>query len=129
MRPPAIAAAPLVTGLLLAVPLTGCGADDDPLEGLDDRAREGYAVVAEAGCQACHGVNGDGGVGPSWIGLAGSTVELDDGSTVVADDDYLRRSITDPGAELVAGYTIRMPENGLDTEEIEAVIAYIEGIS
>ena len=65
------------------------------------------------------------GAGPSWVGLAGSTVELDDGSTPVADEAYLRRSISEPQAQRVAGYTIAMPENGLSEDEVDAIVAYI----
>ncbi len=50
---------------------------------------------------------------------------LADGSTVVADDAYIRRSITDPDADRVEGYTVTMPVSGLSDDEIEAVLAYI----
>lgn len=85
-------------------------------------------MARSKGCAACHGNSGEGSVGPAWIGLAGSTVELADGSTVVADASYLRRSITDPEAQVVAGVTITMPTTDLSDSEVAALIAYIQEI-
>lgn len=79
-----------------------------------------------SGCAACHGRDGEGGVGPAWVGLAGSERTLDDGRTLVADVDYLRRSITDPGADVVAGYTIRMPVAALSETEVDDLVTYIQ---
>ncbi len=78
------------------------------------------------GCAACHGDVGDGGVGPAWTGLAGSDVELADGSSVKADAEYLRRSITDPEPQVVAGFTINMLTTELTDPEVSALIAYIQ---
>lgn len=100
-----------------------CGDDDsDSAEGLSAEARQGAELADDNGCSACHR---SGAVGPRWDGLYGSTVELDDGSTVVADESYLTRAITDPGAEIVAGYDVQMPDNDLTDEEVAAVVAYL----
>ena len=121
-RPAAhLAVALVVTG---AVGLAACGADEQP--DLSAAAARGRDVAAGSGCAGCHGGSGEGGVGPAWTGLAGSTVQLDDGSTVTADADYLHRSIVDPGAEVVAGYTLQMPQNQLSDDEAAAVVAYIQ---
>jgi cytochrome c oxidase subunit 2 len=80
------------------------------------------------GCASCHGTDGQGGAGPKWVGLAGSDVTLEDGIVVVADDDYLRRAVVDPSAEIVAGYTLKMPENSLGDDEVADVIAYIHDL-
>jgi len=92
----------------------------DPL--LVERGRE---LVTSSGCAACHGADGGGGIGPSWVGLAGSDVDLVDGTTVVADESFLRRSILEPEAQLVAGYGVVMPRNGLDHDQVDAVVAFI----
>ena len=105
--------------------LAGCGGGDDDLN-LSPAAAEGRAIAQEAGCVSCHGADGGGQVGPAWKGLAGSTVALADGTTVTADTEYLTRSITEPDAELVEGYTIRMPTNTLTADEVASVVAYIE---
>ena len=113
----------LVVAALSGAALAGCGGSDVDLPPL---ASEGRDIVRSRGCAACHGRNGAGGVGPSWVGLYGATEELESGESVVVDDAYIRRSIADPSADVVAGYRITMPENTLTDTEIDAVIAYIE---
>jgi cytochrome c1 len=102
--------------------LGGCGDDDDVPAGLGAEARRGAELADDNGCSACHR---SGAVGPRWEGLFGSTVELDHGSTVVADEDYLTRAITDPGADIVAGFDVEMPDNDLSDEEVASIVAYI----
>jgi cytochrome c oxidase subunit 2 len=122
-----------VGSLLVAVPLlaaaaaavAACGDDDEsgtPAADLSDEARRGAEIADSNGCTACHR---PGGAAASFDGLYGSTVELDDGTTVVADDEYLTRAITDPGAEIAAGYSVTMPENDLDDDDVAAVVAYL----
>jgi cytochrome c oxidase subunit 2 len=97
---------------------------------LSEQAQRGQEISRGRGCAGCHGVDGQGGVGPTWIDLAGSDVELTDGTSVVADDPYLLRSILEPGAEEVAGYTIKMPsENDLTEAEAADVVAYIKELT
>ncbi len=86
----------------------------------------GEQLSRSKGCAGCHGQGFGGGAGPGWNGLAGSDVELADGTIVVADTAYLTRAIADPSAELVAGYTLRMPANNLTDAEIADIVAYIE---
>ena len=122
--------ASVVLGLVLLVLATACGGgDDDALADLSPAEREGFELVEASGCESCHGDGGRGGIAPSWVGLPSSERELADGSTVVADSAYLRRSIMEPQADVVAGYTLRMPPNGLTDAEVDAVITYIEGLS
>ena len=92
---------------------------------LSTEGERGRRIANTSGCAACHGADGSGGVGPKFVGLYGSTVTLTDGSTFVADDVYLRRSITDPAAQLVEGYAVIMPISGLSDDDIEDVVAYI----
>lgn len=119
-----------VTGALLLVPavLTGCSGGDDDLM-LSPEGARGREIANTEGCGSCHGGKGEGTAAPSWQGLVGTEVELDDGRVVVADEDYIRRSITDPKADLVAGYTLRMPENDLTDSDIEFVLTYIKELS
>lgn len=112
-------------GLLALATLAGCGSGDDDGRELTPIAAEGRSLMRSNGCASCHGSDGGGGVGPSFVGVFGSEVELDDGSTVTADEDYLARSIRDPGAERVAGYRLTMPTNNLDEEEIDKIVAFI----
>jgi cytochrome c oxidase subunit 2 len=114
---------------VVAVALLGsCAADDDP-GNLSQAALDGRSVVRSKGCAACHGSDGDGGVGPPFVGLFGSDVQIQGGATVVADRDYLVEAIVDPNAQLVESYNLRMPDTELSADEIDAVIAYIEALA
>jgi cytochrome c oxidase subunit II len=96
---------------------------------LDAAAQRGQEISRSQGCAGCHGQDFGGGAGPSWIGLAGSEVLLADGTTVIADDAYLVRSIAEPNAQIVADYALQMPANSLTDEEIADVVAFIKTLS
>ena len=88
-------------------------------------------VDATSGCLACHSVDGSIVVGPSWQGIFGKTETLEDGGTAVVDADYLRESIVDPAAKIVAGFANSMPTNFGDTlsaDDVANIIAYIESL-
>ena len=93
------------------------------------QAARGKALAIKMGCTTCHGTAAQGGLGPSWIGLSGSTVPLEDGSTVIADDAYLAESIRTPSAKKVAGYTLAMPPLQLSDDEVAALVAYINSLT
>ncbi len=120
------AAFALVTAALVAA----CGGDSTtaPTVSLTPTQRLGLEAAQHAGCASCHGADFAGGVGPGWIGLAGSERPLVDGSTVVADRAYLIESIADPSAKRVAGYSLMMPGNSLSDTEIDQIIGYIEAL-
>lgn len=80
-------------------------------------------------CQACHTINGTAGNGPTWQGLYGSTVELSDGSTVVADDAYITQSIKEPQSQVVKGFppmAFNATAVGIGDPEIQYIIAFIK---
>ena len=107
-----------------------CGDDDQAAEAeLPPAAAEGRSVFRSKGCAACHGSNGDGGVGPSLVGLYSSEVPLQGRDPVIADREYLVESIVDPDAEVVEGYNLPMPRTELSDAEIDAVVAYIEALA
>jgi cytochrome c oxidase subunit 2 len=105
----------------------GTGGDGAPAAG--SAAANGEQLLRSSGCAGCHGADFRGGAGPSLVGLAGSTVTLADGTTMVADTAYLTRAIADPSADLVADYNLRMPANGLTDAEIADIVAYIETLA
>lgn len=110
----------------LALGLSACG---DDASNLSETAQRGKDTALSNGCASCHGAQGQGGVGPTWIDLAGSDRELKDGTTVVADEAYLLRSILEPGVEEVVGYTLAMPVNNLSEAEAADIVAYIEELT
>ena len=117
------AAIALIGPWLLAI-AAACG-DDSPRGDGSPAAEEGRQLAQRSGCTACHGASGEGGIGPAWVGALGTEVELDDGTTVTVDEDYLTRAIAEPGAQVHAGYEYPMPENQLSDAEIAQLVAYI----
>jgi cytochrome c oxidase subunit 2 len=91
-------------------------------------AETGKQLYTQRGCNACHSVDGSKLVGPSWKGIYGHEVELQDGTKVIADENYLRESILEPQAQMVKGYTPVMPSfKGVISEnEVSDIIAYIK---
>ena len=114
--------------LLVTMALAGCGGGTPEPLTLSPQAEAGQAAAQTLGCAACHGSNGEGveGLAPALQGLFGSTVALDDGTTSTVDRDYLRRSILEPGAEVVAGFDLPMPAYDPPVTELEAILDYIE---
>ena len=112
---------------MAVVGAAACSGGDSELSEL---AQLGRSTAISNGCASCHGANGQGAAtGPAWIDLAGSERVLVDGTTVIADDDYLLRSILEPDAEIVAGYNLRMPTNGLSEAQAREIIVYIKELT
>jgi cytochrome c oxidase subunit 2 len=90
-------------------------------------AQQGFALFREHGCSGCHAA-GSTVHAPQLDGLLGSTVHLQDGRTIVADENYVRDSILAPGKDIVAGFAPIMPSfaGQLSEEQIEALIAYLQ---
>ena len=90
----------------------------------------GEKVFAELGCATCHRSDAQG-RGPNLQGLFGKPVRLQDGRTVVADENYIRESILDPGAKIVNGYKPVMPtfQGLLSEEQLNALVAYLKSLS
>ena len=109
----------------VASPVASPGAT--PMAGAGD-VEKGKAISAQ--CMACHSVDGRTVVGPTWKGLYGSEVELQDGTKVKADDAYLHQSIVDPMSQIVKGFPPSMPPYGktLTEQQIQDLIAYIRAL-
>ncbi|MCC6264557.1 MAG: cytochrome c oxidase subunit II [Bryobacterales bacterium] len=85
----------------------------------------GQKVFHRLACATCHARDG-----PPLQGLYRRRVPLSDGSVVLADEAYIRKSIIDPAAQIVRGYEPIMPTfAGTATEEeILQLIAYIRSL-
>lgn len=92
-------------------------------------AEAGEQLFTSLACNNCH-LENNAGRGPSLRNLFGTDVKLADGSKVKVDEAYLRESILNPGAKIVAGYSNDMPTfQGLVTEEqVALIIQYIKSI-
>ncbi len=92
-------------------------------------ALRGQLLVQTYGCSNCHTTDGSKSTGPTWLHLYGASVPLSDGSTVTADDTYLKNSIINANLQIVAGYQPNvMPDFSkvLDQTMVDDMIAYIK---
>jgi len=89
---------------------------------------DGSVVFNGSGCAGCHAVTPEGtGIGPSLHGVFGRSRTFADGSTGLADENYLRESIMRPMAKLVEGYGPMMPSYAgqLTEDELNALVLYV----
>jgi cytochrome c oxidase subunit 2 len=100
----------------------------DPATGREMTAeRWGEDLYRQQQCFTCHSVDGSPMTGPTWRAMFGHSVPLADGTTVDADEAYLRRSILQPNAQIVRGFQPVMPTyaGSLNDRQIDALIAYM----
>lgn len=112
-------------------PPTLPAAPSEPLATAADTAAHGKELAQQYGCLACHATDSTRQVGPGWGGIYGTTTQLEGGGTALIDDAYLAESITDPDAQVVAGYPKGvMPAyaNVLSADEVDAIVAYIRSL-
>ena len=93
-------------------------------------AERGAKLFNDLACSTCHLDTGQG-RGPSLKDIIGTTVELQDGSSVVVDEGYLRESILTSQAKIVKGFQPLMPTfQGLISEEnLVALIEHVKSKS
>jgi len=97
----------------------------------------GAELFQSLACNTCHRPSGNNlaaGVAaraPRLEGLYGSQVRLLDGRTLVADDDYLRESILNPAAKVVAGWQPIMPtyQGQVTEEQLAQLITYVRSLA
>lgn len=122
---------PIVVAGLIAGALAACGGDSGdagPVQ-LSAAGVQGQALASAKGCAGCHRVDGKNAAGPSWKGILGTEVTLQDNSKVVVDTTYLTESIKDPWVKKVKGYSTIMPRNSLTDAEVASIVTYIEELS
>jgi cytochrome c oxidase subunit 2 len=92
-------------------------------------AAAGEKLFRDLACVTCH--RGDSGArGPDLKGLFGGPVTLADGSTLTADESYVRESIVNPSARIVAGYQPVMPtfQGVVSEEQLMQLVAYVQSL-
>jgi len=89
----------------------------------------GRTSFRELGCAQCHRPETEA-IAPSLEGLYGKERTLRDGSTVIADEQYIRESILDPSARVVRGYQPIMPtyKGMLDERELSQLVTAIRAL-
>ncbi len=91
-------------------------------------ASAGEQLFTKLGCVTCH--EGNSPRGPALKDVFGKEVQLQTGEIVLADEDYIRESILNPQAKLVAGYPPLMPtfQNQIKEQDIFTLINYIKSM-
>ena len=92
-------------------------------------AENGEKLFRDLACINCHHLN-DQGRCPNLVGLFNQPVQLSTGQTIKADEAYIRESILNPNAKVVAGFQPIMPTfQGLVTEEgVLQLVEYIKSM-
>ena len=93
-------------------------------------AQYGFALFRQLGCSGCHDARSTVHA-PALEGLPGRVVHLQDGRSVVADDDYLRDAILRPGRDVVAGFAPVMPAYAgqVSEQDLDALLAYLHSLT
>jgi cytochrome c oxidase subunit 2 len=93
-------------------------------------AANGQQLFQQLGCATCHRADTQG-RGPNLVGLFGKPVLLDDGRTVMADENYIRESILNPGTKIVSGFKPIMPtfQGQVSEENLMALVAYVKSLA
>jgi cytochrome c oxidase subunit 2 len=93
-------------------------------------AAAGQQLYQTLGCVSCHGANGEGGRGPALAGLFGRPTQLTTGETVRADEAYIRESIINPQAKLVAPFGPIMPtfQGQVSEDQLLQLQAFIKSL-
>jgi cytochrome c oxidase subunit 2 len=93
-----------------------------------DAGRKLYQI---RGCQQCHSVDGSAKTGPTLLGVYDRDRGFTDGTSIIADENYIRESILEPMSRVVAGYEPVMPtyQGRIKDAEITAIIEYLKSLS
>lgn len=94
-------------------------------------AAQGEKLFQQLGCSSCHLLDRQGRC-PVLRNLYGNPVQLDDGRTVIADDAYIRESIVNPNAKIVANFKRDiMPtfQGQISEEGLMQLVAFIKSLN
>jgi cytochrome c2 len=95
-------------------------------------AERGRDLFQRTGCIGCHSVDGTAGTerGPSLLGIFGRERQFQDGTSLVADEEYFRQAVLNPGDRVLEGYEEGMPSflGILSEDEIDSIILYIHSL-
>lgn len=92
----------------------------------------GRKLLDENGCTGCHSLDGSRGVGPTLKNIFGRQVTVTTKGqrrSLEVNADYIRRSILDPGADVVKGFQPVMPsfKGKLTDKQIDEIVQFLKG--
>jgi cytochrome c oxidase subunit 2 len=91
----------------------------------------GSQLYQVKGCVACHSTDGSPRVGPTFKGLLGKKEEVisgGKGETVIVDEAFIRKFISEPNVVHIEGYPPIMPKISMTNEELTALVDYIKSL-
>ena len=91
----------------------------------------GFQLYQVKGCVACHSTDGSPRVGPTFKGLLGKKEEVISGGkkeTLVVDEAFIRKFISEPNVVHIEGYPPIMPKISMTDEELTALVDYIKSL-
>ncbi|HXY04892.1 MAG TPA: cytochrome c oxidase subunit II [Terriglobales bacterium] len=93
-------------------------------------AATGETMFQQLGCPTCHRFDIQG-RGPNLQGIFGKPVQLEEGRSVIADENYIRESILSPSAKVVSGFKPIMPtfQGLVNEEQLTALVAYVKSLT
>lgn len=91
-------------------------------------ADAGQLLFTTRGCTQCHKIDGTDDIGPTLNGLFGKKRVMVDRTEITAEENYIRESIVNPQAKIIAGFDPVMPtyKGKLKDKEITVIIEYIK---
>jgi len=101
---------------------------------IDSPGATGKRIMQNIGCFACHSIDGTKLVGPSFKGIWGEEQIVVTGGnkrTVKVDEEYVKRSIYEPNADVVEGYMKGLMvsyQGQLSEEDIANIIEYLKTV-
>ena len=104
-------------------------------EQVDSPVATGKRIMQNIGCFACHSLDGSRLVGPTFQGLWGKTETVEtngEDRQITVDEEYIRRSIYDPNADVVEGFNKGLMvsyEGQLSDDDIDNIIEYLKTLN
>lgn len=98
--------------------------------GTTSMAEQGRNAASRYGCFSCHTIDGQPHIGPTFQRLYLSAVELENGTAVVADEEYLTRSMMDPASDVVRGFKPVMPtfQGIVEQPDVASIVEFIKSV-
>jgi cytochrome c oxidase subunit 2 len=96
---------------------------------------EGLKIMINQGCNACHSSDGTKIVGPSYLNLYGEKqLVMRDGKevTVTVDDEYIKRAVYEPNADIVKGYPkdlMQSYKDAITADDLAKIIEYLKTLN
>jgi cytochrome c oxidase subunit II len=100
----------------------------------DSPTATGKRIMQNIGCFACHSLDGSKLVGPSFKGIWGAEHTVVTGKEtrkIIVDEEYIKRSIYDPNADVVEGFMKGLMityQGQLSDDDISNIIEYLKTV-